>query len=197
MNKGQTITENPKDYIAGWGEIRGLDYDDAIDGILGNWAELRKLEQLEKKEKLEGKSVDEKRLKWLESLRQFHHNTAPLRWVIYRRKIMIALPLPFYRIPEESKRLKQFFKTIELAAFLIPAKTRKECFEPFFEEAKEDYLKMRRKNKGRVARRWLALCFSLHASLIVAQSLWALCSEKTKKAVWTAFGGFVMWIRGH
>lgn len=96
-----------------------------------------------------------------------------------------------------EQRIKRLFDVIETSAFIIPSKTKKECFDPVFEEEKEEYLKFRRKNTGRIARIYGAICFGLHTCLFVAQSLLAECSEKTKKVLWAAFGGFVVWYRGH
>lgn len=98
---------------------------------------------------------------------------------------------------DESKRIKSLFSAVELTAYILPAKTRKECFAPSFEEAKDDYLQMRRKNRGKWARRWLAFCFTIHTVVIVSQSMCAMVSEKVKKVFWVALGGAVMWWRGH
>jgi hypothetical protein len=95
------------------------------------------------------------------------------------------------RPTDEAKRTKKLFRGIELAAVIIPVKTRKESFEPAFEDAKDDYLAKRRKFRGHAARTWLAFCFCLHIIVIVGQSLLTLCSEKTKKALWAAFGGII------
>jgi hypothetical protein len=85
------------------------------------------------------------------------------------------------------------FAFAELFSFILPRRTRLEIFEPAYNDLKGDFLKARRKFKTNGARRWLAFCFGLHVSFMVANCFWVMCSERVKKLilsfVFRKFGG--------
>jgi len=72
------------------------------------------------------------------------------------------------------------FRTAELFARILPAKTRLESFEPSYNDEKSDYLKARKCYGGGLARAWLAFWFAVHVVIMVCQCLWGMCSETVK-----------------
>lgn len=59
----------------------------------------------------------------------------------------------------------------ELFAFVLTHKTRREVFEPFFEEMKQDYLVMRALVITSLGRKWLNFCFGWRTFWMVLDCL--------------------------
>lgn len=58
-----------------------------------------------------------------------------------------------------------------LAGFLVPPSVRLKCFEPFFEEMKEDRLEKIARTGSRGVKRWIEFCFYFRWAVTVLQSL--------------------------
>ena len=69
----------------------------------------------------------------------------------------------------------------ELVSILVPAKTRKECFEPYFEDLKGDRLKKIARSRSRFVKRWIEFCFYFRLSVTVVQSLVCYLGESLAK----------------
>jgi hypothetical protein len=85
--------------------------------------------------------------------------------------------------------VKRLFRFVELFSRVLPPKVWTESFEPHFEDSKAAYLENRRRFKGRIARKWLGLCFIFWMVIAFFQSLGATFGEKMKKIFWAALGG--------
>jgi len=91
-----------------------------------------------------------------------------------------AVRTPSIESREQRISLRKLFRFLELSFRLLPPKTRKEAFEPAYDDAKADYLNARRRYKTKLARRWLAFCFGMHVGLMLGKSAWGMCSEKIR-----------------
>jgi hypothetical protein len=85
------------------------------------------------------------------------------------------------RAGEVSLPSQRLFNVLELFSRILPAKVRRDSFEPAYNDEKKDYLHSRHIFKSKPARRWLAFWFALHVSLMVGQCLWGMCSGSVKR----------------
>jgi hypothetical protein len=69
-----------------------------------------------------------------------------------------------------------------LFSYVLPRKTRRDVFEPLYNEMLADYLEARR-YRGKWARRWLKVCFTLKTVAMVAGCFRAMVSDKLLSAV--------------
>lgn len=69
----------------------------------------------------------------------------------------------------------------QLLSFLVPRKTRIECFEPFFEDLKADRLEKLARSGSRGVKRWIELCFYFRLCVTVVQSLGCYLGETLSK----------------
>ena len=92
----------------------------------------------------------------------------------------LGIKLNYQKRPSSYRRL---FAFIELFCRILPAKTRLQSFEPAYNDEKSSYLHDRRRFKTDFCRKWLALCFVIHVTLMIGQCFWGMCSDKVKRLV--------------
>jgi hypothetical protein len=84
---------------------------------------------------------------------------------------------------------KPFFHRIlhfwELFSFILPAKTRKEAYEPAFNDLKADYVRALQ-FKSSSEKRWLKFCFTIRTVAMVINCLWVLAGAKFRKVIWNS-----------
>lgn len=68
-----------------------------------------------------------------------------------------------------------------LFSFLVPRKTRAECFEPFFEDLKADRLEKIARKPSRRVKRWIEFCFYFRLCVTVVQSLGCYLTDALSK----------------
>ena len=67
--------------------------------------------------------------------------------------------------------------------FLLPAKVRKECFDPFFEELREDRLRSLEVARSAFGRRFIEVCFHVRLWAALSSSVLCACSDHLRKLV--------------
>jgi hypothetical protein len=83
-------------------------------------------------------------------------------------------------------------RTCRLLGYLMTPKHREQVYEPACEELVEDYIIARRQHTSKWSRRWLGLCYTIHAGTIFVQSLWSGLNDKVRRVIFwggtTLFG---------
>ncbi|HEY5503656.1 MAG TPA: hypothetical protein VIK28_00750 [Sedimentisphaerales bacterium] len=108
-----------------------------------------------------------------------HNKKAVHYMVVVRNK-------PKLKTLTESKLYYQKFLNFwELFPFILPAKTRREVYEPAYNDLLADYDKALQ-FKSPWARRWLTFCFTCRTIFMVVDSLRVLTGSKFRKVVWNS-----------
>ena len=81
--------------------------------------------------------------------------------------------------PAKSEKLPEMW---ELFSFLLPRKTRRECFEPAYNDLRSETLRAR-KFHGKWARRWISFCFILKTALMLMECLRVLLQSGTGRII--------------
>ena len=80
-------------------------------------------------------------------------------------------------VAEKAKPQPQLLRTWELFSFCLSRKTKRDVFEPLFNELKENYL-LAQRFRGVWAKRWLKFCFTLKTITMVCGCLRVTISSK-------------------
>ena len=94
--------------------------------------------------------------------------------------------------PKRAKLLRIW----ELFPFILPSKTKREVYEPAYNDLLADYLKVS-SIESTWANRWLALCFTFRTAYMVAQCLAGMMGAKIKEVLFrSAIEMFNKWTSG-
>jgi hypothetical protein len=114
----------------------------------------------------------------LESLRTHHIRVD--RMMLFYSKIFVAEFIINRIVPKiTSNCLHNIVSYWELFQFILPPKTRREAFEPAYNDLKEDYLKAQA-YKSKWAKWWLCFCFILRTTFMVGDCFRVFFDVKMK-----------------